>query len=96
MRKYEMLYVIDGAATDEAKEAIVSKFENLVTTNGGTVEAIDKWGSRKLAYEIDYKSEGYYVLMTFEAEPSFIKELDRVAGITESVIRRFITVKESK
>ena len=96
MRKYEMLYVIDGAATDEAKEAIVARFENLVTSNGGTVEAIDKWGNKKLAYEIDYKSEGYYVLMTFEAEPNFIKELDRVAGITESVIRRFITVKESK
>ena len=96
MRKYEMLYAIDGAASDEAKDAIVAKFESLVTANGGSVESIDKWGSRKLAYEIDYKTEGYFVLMTFEAEPSFIKELDRVAGITESVIRRFITVKEGK
>lgn len=95
MRKYEMLYVLDAAKTDEEKEALVAKFEELVKTNGGSVESIDKWGVKKLAYEIDYKTEGYYVLMTFEAEPSFIKELDRVAGITESVIRRLITVKNA-
>lgn len=95
MRKYEMLYVLDAAISDEAKDAIVLKFEELVKTNGGSVEAIDKWGVKKLAYEINYKTDGYYVLMTFEAEPSFIKELDRVAGITESVIRRLITVKNA-
>ena len=95
MRKYEMLYVLDAAKTDEEKDALVAKFEELVKTNGGSVESIDKWGVKKLAYEIDYKTEGYYVLMTFEAEPSFIKELDRVAGITESVIRRLITVKNA-
>lgn len=92
MRKYEMLYVLDAAISDEAKDAVIAKFEDLVKANGGAVETTDKWGVRKLAYEIDYKTEGYYVLMTFEAEPSFIKELDRVAGITESVIRRFIKV----
>ena len=95
MRKYEMLYVLDAAKTDEEKDALVAKFEELVKTNGGSVESIDKWGVKKLAYEIDYKTEGYYVLMTFEAEPSFIKELDHVAGITESVIRRLITVKNA-
>lgn len=95
MRKYEMLYVLDAALSDEAKDAIVLKFEELVKANGGSVETIDKWGVKKLAYEINYKTEGYYVLMTFESEPSFIKELDRVAGITESVIRRLITVKNA-
>lgn len=93
MRKYEMLYVLDAGITDEAKESLIAKFEDLVKTSGGTVEAIDKWGVKKLAYEINYKTEGYYVLMTFEADPSFVKELDRVASITESVIRRLITVK---
>ena len=93
MKKYEMLYIIDNAVEDEQKEAIVAKFENLVKENGGTVEATDKWGTKKLAYAIDYKTEGYYVLMTFESETSFVKELDRVAGITESVLRRLITVK---
>lgn len=93
MKKYEMLYVIDAASSEEAIEATIAKFEELVKSNGGAVEAIDKWGVKKLAYEINYKADGYFVLMTFEAEPSFIKELDRVAGITESVIRRHITVK---
>ena len=95
MKKYEMLYILDNAIDDEAKEAVVAKFENLVKENGGTVEATDKWGTKKLAYAIDYKTEGYYVLMTFESETSFVKELDRVAGITESVLRRLITVRNA-
>ena len=95
MKKYEMLYILDNGIEDEAKEAVVAKFENLVKDNGGTVEAIDKWGTKKLAYAIDYKTEGYYVLMTFESETSFVKELDRVAGITESVLRRLITVRNA-
>jgi len=95
MKKYEMLYIIDNAVADEAKEAIIAKFENLVKDNGGAVEAIDKWGTKKLAYAIDYKTEGYYVLMTFESETSFVKELDRVAGITESVLRRLITIRNA-
>ena len=95
MKKYEMLYILDNAIDDEAKEAVVAKFENLVKDNGGTVEAIDKWGTKKLAYAIDYKTEGYYVLMTFESETSFVKELDRVAGITESVLIRLITVRNA-
>ena len=96
MKKYEMLYVLDASLTDEARDAVIAKFEDLVKTSGGSVEAIDKWGVKKLAYEIDYKTEGFYVLMTFESEPSFIKELDRIAGITESVIRRLITNKVVK
>ena len=95
MKKYEMLYILDNAIDDEAKEAIVTKFENLVKENGGNVEASDKWGTKKLAYAIDYKTEGYYVLLTFESEPSFVKELDRVAGITENVMRRLITVRNA-
>ncbi len=91
MTKYEMLYILNAELTDEAKEAIIAKFEQLVKDNGGEVESIDKWGLRKLAYAIDYKSEGYYVLMQFTSETSLIKELDRVAGINENVLRRLIT-----
>ena len=95
MKKYEMLYIIDNALADEAKEQIIAKFENLVKENGGVVEASDKWGAKKLAYAIDYKTEGYYVLLTFESEPDFVKELDRVAGITENVLRRMISVRNA-
>ena len=91
MTKYEMLYILDASLTDEAKESIIKKFEDLVTANGGSVEAIDRWGVKKLQYPINYKSEGYYVLMTFEAATTLVVELKRVAGITDGIIRRLIT-----
>ena len=91
MTKYEMLYVLDAALTDEAKESIIKKFEDLVASNGGNVEKTDRWGVKKLQYPINYKTEGYYVLMTFDANPSQIAEMERVASITDGVIRRMIT-----
>ena len=91
MTKYEMLYILDASLSDEAKENIVKKFEDLVTKNGGTVESTDRWGVRKLQYPINYKSEGYYVLMTFEAEKTLVVEIKRIAGITDGITRRLIT-----
>ncbi len=91
MTKYEMLYVLDVDLTDEAKESIVKKFEDLVKSNGGAVENIDRWGVKKLQYPINYKFEGYYVLMTFEAEKTLVVELKRVASITDGIVRRLIT-----
>ena len=92
MKTYEMLYVLDAALTDEAKEAFVKKFEDIVSSNGKVVST-DKWGVKKLAYPIKYKHDGYYVLMTFEADGSVVKELDRVAGLSSEVLRRVITAK---
>ena len=91
MTKYEMLYILDASLSDEAKESIVKKFEDLVTGNGGAIEKTDRWGVRKLQYPINYKTEGFYVLMTFEAEKTLVVELKRVAGITDGIIRRLIT-----
>ncbi|MBQ3116671.1 MAG: 30S ribosomal protein S6 [Clostridia bacterium] len=91
MTKYEMLYILDASLTDEAKDALIAKVEDLVNKNGGVIEKTDRWGLRKLQYPINYKSEGYYVLMTFEAEKSFVEELKRVIGITDGIIRRLIT-----
>ena len=91
MTKYEMLYILDASLTDEAKEAIIVKFEDLVKSNGGVVEKTDRWGVKKLQYPINYKSEGYYVLMTFEAETTLVQEIKRIAGIVDGVIRRLIT-----
>ena len=91
MTKYEMLYILDASLTDEAKEAIIVKFEDLVKNNGGVVEKTDRWGVKKLQYPINYKSEGYYVLMTFEAATTLVVEIKRVAGITDGIIRRLIT-----
>ena len=91
MTKYEMLYILDPALEDEARDALVKKFEDLVAANGGTVEKTDVWGMKKLQYPIQYKSEGFYVVMTFEAAPAFVQELKRVVGITDGVLRRLIT-----
>ena len=93
MTKYEMLYILDASLADEAKEALIKKFEDLVVENGGAIEKTDRWGLKKLQYPINYKTEGYYVLMTFEAEKTLVVELKRIIGITDGVIRRLITKK---
>lgn len=90
MNKYEMLYILKADLTDEAISAVIEKFENIVKSAGGEVEKSDKWGVKKLAYDIDYKSEGYYVLMTFFCDASLIAEIERVANITEEMLRRMI------
>lgn len=92
MKTYEMLYILDTAVSDEGRDALVKKFEDIVTSNGKVVST-DKWGVKKLAYPINYKTDGFYVLMTFEADGAVVKELDRVAGLTAEVLRRVITVK---
>ncbi len=91
MTKYEMLYILDSALTDEAKEGIIKKLEDLISSNGGVVEKTDRWGNKKLQYPINYKSEGYYVLTTFEAEKTLVVEIKRIVGITDGIIRRLIT-----
>ncbi len=89
--KYEMLYLIDSAMAEEARDALIARFEDTVKNLGGKVLSTDKWGVKKLAYLIGNMSDAFYVLMTFEADGSAIKELDRIAGITDGVLRRMIT-----
>ncbi len=91
MNRYEMLYVLKSEITDEAKDAVIAKFEKLVVENGGTVESTERWGIKKLAYPINYKNDGYFVLMTFAAPTTMVAELKRVAWIQDEVIRRMIT-----
>ena len=91
MTKYEMLFILDASLSDEAKDGIIQKLEDLVAKNGGVVEKTDRWGVKKLQYPINYKSEGYYVLMTFEAEKTLVVEIKRIVGITDGIIRRLIT-----
>ena len=89
--KYEMLYLIDSAMAEEARDALIARFEDTVKNLGGKVLSTDKWGVKKLAYLIGNMSDAFYVLMTFEADGSAIKELDRIAGITDGVLRRMIS-----
>ena len=87
MNKYEVVYIIDPAVEDEARKALIAKFNDLITGNGGSVDKVEEWGKRRLAYAIDYKTEGYYVLVNLQAEADLPKELERNLQISDSVIR---------
>ena len=90
---YEVVYIIDPAQGEEGIAALVAKFKTLAEQNGSAVE-VEEWGNRKLAYPINFKNEGYYVLMSFTSEPSFPKELDRILGITDGIMRSLIVCKD--
>lgn len=96
MQKYEMLILLRSDMEDEAREAELKKYADIVTSMGGSVEGTDKWGVKKLQYPIAFKSEAFYALMTFHANGAAVKELDRVAGISDTVMRRIITKVEEK
>lgn len=91
MNKYQLLFIIENGISDEAKQTVVDKFSDLIVSLGGTVNAVDKWGTRTFAYPIDYKTEGYYVLITFEAGAEVPAEVDRQMRINESIVRQMIT-----
>ena len=87
MNKYEVVYIIDPAVEDEARKALINRFNDLIAENGGTVDKVEEWGKKRLAYAIDYKTEGYYVLVNFQGEAELPKELERNLQISDSVIR---------
>ena len=89
---YETMLVFSVANGDESVTALVEKFKALIEANG-TIERVDEWGKRKLAYPINYETEGYYMLVNFTCEPEFPAELDRIVKITEGVLRA-LTVKQ--
>ena len=89
---YETMLVFSVANGDESVTALVEKFKALIEANA-TIDSIDEWGKRKLAYPINYETEGYYMLVNFSCEPDFPAELDRVVKITEGVLRS-LTVKQ--
>lgn len=91
MAKYEMLYILDAATTDEVKDNLIAKVEGVITTAGGVIEKTEKVGLKKLAYPINRETEGFYVVTTFEVSPTIIVEIKRVCGITEGIVRRLIT-----
>lgn len=95
MNQYEALYIIVPEIDEEATKAEIEKFKGIVEANGGEDIAIDEWGKRRLAYAIDYKTEGYYVLMTFASAPEFPAELERNFKNDERIMRYMVTRKEA-
>ena len=92
IEKYECMYILNPNLSEEDTAALVEKFKTLVENNG-TLDEMQEMGKRKLAYEINYLSEGYYVLVKFSSGPAFPAELDRIMGITDGVIRSLITLR---
>ena len=89
---YEVVFIMDGRLPEEQVAALTEKFKTLVEQNSTAME-VEEWGKRKLAYEIDDQTEGYYVLMSFTSAPEFPRELDRILGITEGIMRSMIVCK---
>lgn len=96
MTKYELMFIIDPALEDEAKAATVEAVKGVIATEGEIIGEADEWGMRKLAYPIMKKSEGYYVVIEFQAPPTLPKELDRRLRISDNVIRHMIVNKDEK
>lgn len=91
--KYETIFIVNPNLGEEAITAIVEKFKSLIEKHG-TVESVDDWGKRRMAYEINDLREGYYTLIQFESDPSFPAELDRVYKITDGVMRSIIISRD--
>ena len=92
MSKYETIMVYSLKKGEEAAKELMEKFKALMESNG-TLESVDEWGKRRLAYLIDAEAEGYYLLFNYEADAKFPAELDRIAKITDCVLRTLIVKK---
>ena len=90
MRPYEVVVIINSSLEDQQIQGIVTKTTDAVKAGGGTVGRIERWGRRKLAYEITKKTDGYYVIIEINADPASISELDRGLQLTDDVLRHKI------
>ena len=93
INKYETIMVLDVTKTEEEIASLVEKFKSLIEKHGEN-ESVDEWGKRRLAYPINFMNEGYYVLINFKSGPEFPKELERVYGITDGVLRDIVVRRE--
>jgi small subunit ribosomal protein S6 len=91
---YETIFIVDMTGGEEAVAAAVDKFEAIIEKSA-TVESVDEWGKRRLAYPINDLTEGYYVLVNFQSEPEFPKELDRLYNINDAILRSIIIRKDA-
>ena len=93
MRKYEVIFIVKPLE-EEPTNAVIEKFSKLIADNGGTIEKEDRWGKKRLAYEIKDCTDGYYCLFYITAEPAVINEVDRVMKITDEILKHMIIKDE--
>jgi small subunit ribosomal protein S6 len=97
MRAYELMVIIDPEVEERTVESQLDKFLNVVRNDGGTIDKVDIWGRRRLAYDIKKKSEGIYAVVNFTATPATAAELDRQLGLNETILRtKIIRPEEQK
>ena len=92
MRIYENLFIVKPDATEEEIDSLIEQMSKNITTPGGTVDKVEKWGKRRLAYRVEKHREGYYVLLTFTADSQAVREFERRMRVQDSVIK-FLTVR---
>ncbi len=90
MRPYEIMVILDATLEEAAVQAVINRTGELLTASGGQLSRADKWGKRRLAYEIDHRAEGYYLLMEVRVEADAVSELDRSLRLTDGVVRHKI------
>lgn len=95
MRAYELMLLLNPQLEEEAIEAVIKKTTDIVTSRNGEIENIDRWGKRRLAYEVQDHTEGFYVVIRFKADNEATTEVNRVLKITEEVLR-FLLVRKDK
>ncbi len=95
MKQYECLYILKPDLEDEARNEMIKKFSDLVTSNKGEIVKIEEWGKKRLAYPINYIEDGYYVLMYFKSAPELPAELERNFKISDSILRYMVTIDQS-
>ena len=93
MNSYELVYIIPSQSSDEEKEALIAQVNGMVEKDGGKIESVERIGNKKLAYEINKKREGYYVLVNFTAESSVPNKLGALLSITSNIMRYIIVAK---
>ena len=93
IQQYETTMILNTKKGEDGINALVEKFKNLISENG-TIDNVDDWGKRRLAYEIEDEQEGYYVMITFTSKPDFPAELDRIYNITDGVLRSLTVAVE--
>jgi len=95
MNKYELMYIISCDTAEEKREELIKKFSSYVEAKGGVVEGIDKIGMKKLAYPINFKNEGFYVLMNIQLNPAEVDAMAKLMNITEGIVRQLFVRKEA-
>ena len=93
MTKYELMFILEKDLTEEKREATIVKFKDYVLKTGGNVVSVDKWGMKKLAYPINFKNEGFYVLMNLEMNGTEVDKMAKLMNITDGVIRQMFVKK---